>query len=352
MRALGDDLPARVAYAATAGHVLDYDDTISSGVAHVSAACAPAAVLVAAEQHGTIADALAAYAAGFEVMAALAAASHPNLYDAGFHPTAVCGPVGAAVAAAHVLGLDPEGRERAIGLALLRAGGTRGAFGSDAKAIQVGLAAAAGVQGALLARAGATVDARATEGPLGFAGVLPARWPSPPAHGRLGIEANWIKLHPTCLGTHAPIDAATRARGRPEAQDVSVHVHPVARQAAHIDAPATGLEAKFSIAYCVAHTLHKGPPTVRDFVEVDAAVAEASARVSVHVDPALPQFGAVLACEGADTVRIEGPRGSPAHPAGPEELRAKRHELAGHRLDDALHDLGAPAAALSARLGL
>ena len=88
MRALGDDLPARVAYAATAGHVLDYDDTTSDGVAHVSAACAPAAILVAAEQQATIADALAAYAEGFEVMAALAAASHPHLYDRGFHPTA------------------------------------------------------------------------------------------------------------------------------------------------------------------------------------------------------------------------------------------------------------------------
>jgi len=48
-RAAGDDLPATVAFAATAGHVLDYDDTFADGVAHVSAACAPAALAVAAE---------------------------------------------------------------------------------------------------------------------------------------------------------------------------------------------------------------------------------------------------------------------------------------------------------------
>ena len=49
MRALGDEAPARVAFAGAAGHVLDYDDTLPDGVAHVSAACAPAALVLADE---------------------------------------------------------------------------------------------------------------------------------------------------------------------------------------------------------------------------------------------------------------------------------------------------------------
>ena len=129
--------------------------------------------------------ALDAYASGFEAMAAVAAASHPALYDAGWHPTAVCGPIGAAVAASRLLGLSQAERDNAIAVALLRAGGTRGAFGSDGKAIQVGLAAAAGVQAALLARGGAVVDPRAVYGPQGFEGVLGASWPAG-ALGRRG----------------------------------------------------------------------------------------------------------------------------------------------------------------------
>lgn len=78
----------------------------------------------------------------------------------------------------------------------------------------------------------------------------------------------------------------------------------------------------------------------------------ASAGGTRGVDRALPQFGAVLSFDGADAVGVEGPRGSPSYPAGPEDLPAKLHELAGHRLDGALDDLGAPAAALSARVGL
>jgi 2-methylcitrate dehydratase PrpD len=195
VRASGTDLLADVAFAATAGHVLDFDDTFSDGVAHVSASCAPAALVLAADRGLSLQAALDAYAVGFEAMAAVAAASHPALYDAGWHPTAVCGPIGAAAVASHLLGLSASQRDNAIAVALLRAGGTRGAFGSDGKAIQVGLAAAAGVQGALLARAGAVVDRRAVHGAQGFEGVLGATWAaSGEADGSRAIERNWIKL--------------------------------------------------------------------------------------------------------------------------------------------------------------
>ena len=101
----------------------------------------------------------------FCLRAAVAVASHPALYDGGWHPTTVCGPIGAVTASSQLLGLSAEQAENALALSLLRAGGTRGAFGTDGKSIQVGLAAAAGVQAALLARAGASVDARAIHGP-------------------------------------------------------------------------------------------------------------------------------------------------------------------------------------------
>src|ERR1700744_1682578 len=168
VRSSGDDLLTAVAFAPTAGHVLDYDDTFPDGVAHVSAACGPAALVLAADLGLSVGEMLAAYAEGFEAMAAVAAASHPALYNAGWHPTAVCGPVGAAVAAARLLALRPVERENALAIAVLRAGGTRGAFGSDGKAIQVGQAAAAGVQAALLARAGAGGDPGGGGGQAGF----------------------------------------------------------------------------------------------------------------------------------------------------------------------------------------
>jgi 2-methylcitrate dehydratase PrpD len=359
VRSLGDDVPARVACAATAGHVLDYDDTLPDGVVHVSAPCAPAALVVAAELDLSLGAMLEAFADGWEAMAAVASASHPALYDGGWHPTTVCGSIGAAVAAARLLELTPEEMANALNLAVLRAGGTRGAFGSDGKAIQVGMAAAAGVQAALLARAGASVGEQAVRGPLGFEGVLGAVVPAPAGavsapsgEGGAGdrgraITRNWIKLHPSCLGTHAPIDAAvlTREAGyRFNAERVAVAVNPVARQAAHLDDVEDGLAAKFSIPYCVAFALEHGRPRVRDFAALDAPTRERSVHVNVVLDESLPEFAAVLSVGGRELARIPCPQGAPERPAAPGDVAAKLADLAGDRLDGILDDLDAPAA--------
>jgi 2-methylcitrate dehydratase PrpD len=346
-RALGDAPVARVTFVATAGHVLDFDDTLADGIAHVSAATAPAALVLAADRELSLGEMLDAYAEGFEAMGALAAASHPALYDAGWHPTSVCGPVGAAVAASRLLGLEPDQRENALAIAVLRAGATRGAFGSDGKAIQVGLAAGAGVEAALMAQAGAVVDRAAIHGPLGFEAVLGATWPPLEARAERAIDRDWIKLHPSCLGTHSPIDVAALARddGYELGDDrLSVVVHPVARQAAHLDAVSDGLGAKFSIPYCVAHTITHGPPRVADFVAIDDDTVERSRQIHVGLDESLPEFGAVLMAGDDELARVPCPRGAPERPVSAAELAGKVADLAGGRLDGILDDLSAPAA--------
>jgi 2-methylcitrate dehydratase PrpD len=353
VRGSGEDLLADVAFAGTAGHVLDFDDTYAAGLAHCSAPTAPAALVLAAHRGQSLRRALEAYADGYESMAAVAAASHPELYNRGWHPTAVCGPIGAAVAAAHLLECSSAEREHAVAIALLRAGGTRGAFGSDGKAIQVGLAAAAGVQAALLARSGARVDPRSIHGPLGFERVLGATWPAEQRDS--AIEGNWIKLHPSCLGTHASIDAAQEARAAgyaPTGETLEVRVDPVSRQAAHLDSVGDGLSAKFSIPYCTAFTLLHGPPRSGDFAGLDSAARGVAGQVSVVVDESLPEFGAVLAADGRELARIACPRGAPERPVSAAELDAKVSDLAGERLTGALVDLDAPAAGVLEAAGL
>src|SRR3954454_24863050 len=244
----------------TAGHVLDFDHTFLPGIAHLSAPVAPAALALGAHEGATVGDVLAAYADGFEAMGALAAAGHPALYDRGWHPTAVCGAVGAAVAAARLLGADAE---TAAALAALRAGGLRAAFGSDGKSIQVGLAAATGVAAARLAQAGATVpDDRIA---AAWHDTYGGRWSLAPGDA---ILQNWIKAWPCCLQTHGAIECAARL-GAPPDGPITVLAHPVSRQAAGYDAVETPLQAKFSIPYTTAFTLLHGGPRVDDFAALD-----------------------------------------------------------------------------------
>lgn len=344
-RAAGDGLLERVAFAGAAGHVLDFDDTYAPGLAHLSAATAPAALVLAAELGRGAAAAFAAHAAGFEAMGRLARTCHPALYDGGWHPTAVCGSAGAAVAAARLLGLDPESERRAIAIALLRAGGLRAAFGSDGKALQVGLAAAAGVQAARLAAAGAAVDADAIAGTgAGFAeafGVathaatldaMIAAADTAATEGR-AVAQNWIKAYPCCLQTHGAIDAAL-ALGAPPAADarLEVVVHPVSRRAAALDEVADGLQAKFSIPYVTAYALLRGAPGLAAFARLDDEVAALARRIAVRTDAALGEAEAILELDGARAARVTAPRGSPGNPLDATTFTAKLRALAGETL--------------------
>jgi 2-methylcitrate dehydratase PrpD len=334
-RAGGD----RVAWLGTAGHALDFDDTYLPGICHLSAPTAPAALALAAELDRPVGDMLAAYAVGFEATAALARASHPALYDRGWHPTAVCGAPGAAAVAARLLELDGERATAAERLALVQAGGTLAAFGSDAKSLQVGMAAAAGVRAARAAAAGAEVG----DGAFGGGGPPVAR---PATGAALAVAENWIKPWPCCLMAHSAIEAAAEARA-PAAGGggtVEVTVHPVARAAAAYDDVADGLQAKFSIPYLVAYTVLRGEPRPESFAAVDEeARSLASARVRVRTDPALLESEARLAVDGQPVANVLASRGSPGRPLTPDELGAKVRTLAGDRLDGLLDDDSRPA---------
>ena len=330
-----------VVAAGTAGHVLDFDDTYLPGLAHLSAPSAPAALVTGAEQGRTLGEVLAAYADGFEAMGAVARASHPALYDGHFHPTAVCGGVGAAVAAAAALELDAEQQDSAQAIALIGAAGLRAAFGSHGKSLQVGLAAGAGVRAARLAQAGARVPlASAARGFADATGGAFAR----PDPAEPAIAENWIKAWPCCLQTHGAIEAAAQVG---EARALAVAVHPVSVQAAaYGPRPADGLQAKFSIPYVTAWTLLHGPPRVDSFESIDGRVCELAERIEVRAEPALLESECVLSADGTELARVQAALGSPGQPLSDELLAAKVADLAGSELTGALDHPERPAADL------
>jgi 2-methylcitrate dehydratase PrpD len=349
-REAGDGALERVIAAGTAGHVLDFDDAFLPGVAHLSAPTAPAALVLGAELGSRADEVLAAYAAGFEAAGALARASHPALYDGGWHPTPVCGALGAAVTASRLLELSPEAEHSATGLALLRAGGLRSAFGSPGKSLQVGMAAAAGVASARLAAAGASVDVgQIAGGPAGFEAAFGASFEQP--GDSRAIEENWIKAYPCCLQTHAVIEAALAARdagidvGRAtEASEppIEVTVPPISLQAAWVKDPRDGLQAKFSIPYLTAFALLHGRPEISSFGGVDEAARRLAESVSVSSNSGMADSEVVLSLDG-ERFEVTAALGSPHRPMTEEALAAKRRDLAGERLEGALDDPQRPA---------
>src|SRR6185312_2193401 len=86
----------------------------------------------------------------------------------GSYRVGVGGPIGGAVAAGKLLGLDADQMARAIGIAASSSTGLRRNQGTMTKALHAGNGAQDGVHAALLAQRGFTGDPDILEAPLGL----------------------------------------------------------------------------------------------------------------------------------------------------------------------------------------
>jgi 2-methylcitrate dehydratase PrpD len=268
---------------AVAGHALDFDDSNFVLGGHPSVTLLPALLAVGEERGRGGRDILDAYVIGFEVMMKFARAVNFEHYEKGWHPTATLGTFGATAAVARLLRLPDGVIQHALGLAASMASGVKANFGAMAKPLQVGQASQKGVLCAQLAADGLTASAAAVEGRQGFLAAYNGAGNCRPeeltAFGdtlEIIHSGLMFKKYPCCGATHAPIDAALvlvrthRLRGE-EIGAITIVLNQ--RRLPHVDRPVvtTGLEAKFSVQYCVAAALADGAISLRHFG--DAAIA-------------------------------------------------------------------------------
>ncbi len=348
----------------TASHAQDYDDVSFWMHGHPSAVVAPAVLAVAEVRQSSGAEVAVGLAAGYEATAVLGLAAGLEHYVAGWHSTGTVGAVAAAAGAARALDLDPDATERALALATLQAAGLKASFGTMAKPIHAGRAAAVGALAALLAEAGCTAPTDAIEAPDGFAGALaPDFEPTRAAaamDGRLGLEAIAFKQYPACGGTHASIDGVRRVledRGLTGADVERVELR-VTRQMEDICCiaePRTGHEGMFSVRHAAALVLAGRETSAAGFTDEavrDPEVVAARERVLVATHPErekgiMTEVTVVLAT-GERIVEDRPQR----VPVADDELGAQRERLAAKFHDLADPVVGADAAAeIDARLG-
>ena len=308
----GGTAPARGAALVngTVSHALDYDDTHFAHIGHPSVAVVSAA-LAAAERVGASGEAFVqACLVGVEASTRIGVWLGRGHYQMGFHQTGTAGCFGAAIACARLLGCDADEMRRAIGLAATRAAGLKAQFGTMGKPYNAGAAAAAGVEVALLARAGFVSNPDALDGPLGFGET----------HGGAADEAAfdamgevWMidqishKYHACCHGTHAMIEALRELRVG-DVTSVEVMTNPRWLSVCDQPEPATGLEAKFSYRLIAAMVL-LGHDTARldTFSDTLAGQAELVAlrdkvRVVGHPDIAETAASVKVVAQGVEHV--------------------------------------------------
>ena len=335
-------------------HAFELDDYHGGAKLHPGAVVFAAAYPLAEKRGAGGEDFMAACAAGYEAMIRASVAAGPlEVRRRGFHLTGLCGPFGAAAAAARLMELSPEQTADAMGLAGTQGAGTW-AFqcdGSEAKRFHAGRAAQSGLMAASLAARGYTGPReifeyedggflRAFSGcgePAALTKDLGARWEA---------EAVSCKPYCCCGSAHSTIDAVLALRAEhglaPEdVREIEIMNHSVVkRQCSWCYEPVSPLRAQMNIEYCAAVALADGEAGPGQFAPgriADPRLVALARRTRFTVDPEIERlypgtFPAKVAIRTHDgrelRSRVAGPRGSPQNPMDFDMVEEKFRRLA------------------------
>ncbi len=296
-------------------HVLEVDDLHRGSVTHPGCVVIPAALALADGEEADGETFLRAVLHGFEAVCRVGMSVGPAHYRV-WHNTATCGPFGAAMAAASLIGLDDEAAVHALGNAGTQSAGLWEFLntGAMSKHFHAGRAAEAGVVAAELAAGGGGGGPRGPgggagaelggggfagppailEGPQGlYAGACPDADPDavlrrPDAPWQ--VHATSIKPWPSCRHTHPVIDAALELSARVDAAEIAGIEASTYRAAVDVcdrPAPTSPYEAKFSLQHCIAAALADGAVGFESF-EAGARDRLAGLRSRVRVGAGEP----------------------------------------------------------------
>ena len=328
----------------TAGHALDYDDTDYVNLIHVSSTLLPALLALGAREPLSGARLLAIFNAAYEAEDRIGAELGRKLTARGWHVSGVIGHLGGALASGMALRLPSDRLAHAMAIAATASSGLIGAFGTMSKPFQMARCGADGLTAALLAREGFTGPLALLESspgltvpllgePIGDWSSIGRQWGKPYA-----VTRNAFKPHASCMITHPTIDAAIAVSDDLRARMASVgdieaivcRVNPLAPEVAGYARPTTGLEGKFSVAYCCALGLIEGRATPDGFAADQLARPDLQAllgRIEVRPDAAIgEQQSHILVRMRNGTLyerMIEMAKGNPANPLTDAELDDK-----------------------------
>jgi 2-methylcitrate dehydratase PrpD len=335
-------------------HADDFDDTqlaaakdrVYGLLMHPTVPVLPAIFALAEQRAVTGKEWMLAYQVGAEVECKIAEAISPRHYQDGFHTTGTCGPFGSAAACAKLLKFDLPKTLKTFGLAASQSGGLRENFGTMTKPFQAGRAAESGLVSAELVALGWTAAEQILEADRGFFHASGGSYDPSAIMDRLGKPWTFttpgvsLKPYPSGSLTHPAMTELARLievhklqAAQVEKVDIGAN-HNMTTTLLHHQ-PKTGLEAKFSMEFCLAILLLErkaGLGQFSDKVVQRSDVQEMIRRINFYVDPEAENAGfdkmtSILKVHLRDgrmiTGRAEFAKGSPANPMSFDEAATK-----------------------------
>lgn len=335
-------------------HADDFDDTqlaaakdrVYGLLMHPTVPVLPAIFALAEQRAVTGKEWLVAYHVGGEVECKIAEAIAPRHYQDGFHTTGTCGPFGSAAACAKLLNLDLSKTLNSFALAASQSGGLRENFGTMTKPFQAGRAAESGLVSTELAGLGWTAAEQILEADRGFFHAAGGSYDPSAIMDRLGkpwtFQAPGVSLKPYPSGslTHPAMTELARLiqahnilAAQVEKVDVGAN-HNMTTTLLHHQ-PKTGLEAKFSMEFCLAILLIERKAGLSEFSDRTVRrsdVQDMIRKIHFYVDPEAESAGfdkmtSILKIHLKDgriiTGRADFAKGSPTNPMSFDETATK-----------------------------
>src|SRR5580700_5182316 len=335
-------------------HADDFDDTqlasakdrVYGLLMHPTVPVLPAIFALAEQRAVTGKEWMLAYQVGAEVECKIAEAISPRHYQDGFHTTGTCGPFGSAAACAKLLKFDLPKTLKTFGLAASQSGGLRENFGTMTKPFQAGRAAESGLVSAELVALGWTAAEQILEADRGFFHASGGSYDPSAIMDRLGKPWTFttpgvsLKPYPSGSLAHPAMTELARlivVHDIQAAQVVKVDIganHNMTTTLLHHH-PKSGLEAKFSMEFCMAILLLErkaGLGQFSDKVVQRPDVQQMIRRINFYVDPEAESAGydkmtSILKIRRKDgsviTGRADFAKGSPTNPMSFEEAAMK-----------------------------
>src|SRR5467141_1437426 len=335
-------------------HADDFDDTqlavakdrVYGLLVHPTVPVLPATLALAERGGVSGKELMLAYHLGVEVECKIAEAISPRHYEDGFHSTGTCGPFGSGAACAKLLQFDVSKIRNTFGLAASQSGGLRENFGTMTKPFQAGHAAESGLLSAELISLGWTAAEQILEAERGFFHAFGGSFNPEAIMDRLGKPWTFtspgisLKPYPSGSLSHPAMTELARLINAHKLKPTQVQKldvganHQMTTTLLH-HRPKTGLEAKFSMEFCMAILLLRGKAGLGEFsdkVVQGTDVQEMIGRVNFFVDPEAESTGydkmtSLLRIHLKDakviTGRADCAKGSPANPMTFEEAAAK-----------------------------
>ena len=332
-------------------HVAEMDDGVRFGMIHPGSPVI-SALLPAAERFDVCGDdLLIGIVLGYETALRIASSIQPSHYERGFHPSATCGAIGAAVGLSGMLGFDLGQIENALAAASVSAGGSLKVIGgrSELKPYNTAQAAVSGLMAAMMARAGFSGPDDALSGKTGFLAMTSdtcvASRVLDDCPAGLWIHQVYVKPYAACRHAHPAIEGCLRLRQEARFDLANVREIRVITYGGlrgrhdHRTADCVS-SAKMSIPFSAALALVRGRAGIADFSEEtlnDQDVKSLSGRVTVIEDPALTAQVPDQRAARIEIVTSQGdvlsasttyPKGEPENPMSDRDLEAKFNELA------------------------